>query len=78
MNEPTTYKGLCIGGPADGKIITSTVPEFTYMAYNPDGKRNTYLYVAISFGGEKFGFWSPGVIDPDWIVSELVKRYATR
>lgn len=80
MNEPESYKGICIGGPMDGKNVSMmNVSEFT-TSHILDGrtKRHTYRHNVISFGGAKFVFWSQEAADPDWIMSELVKRYATR
>lgn len=79
-----TYKGICIGGVADGKVYQHEKPEFHVEArrklpdgtFQKTGAETTYAFLLLlgNLRGD-IGCWVPQGASVEWTIEQLLKSY---
>lgn len=85
------FKGICVGGEADGRTIEAKTPDVSVPRRVPMPDEipsivpevaplppyDGYLWTKLSFGSAEFGFWRLSTMAPSAAVAQVFEAYAS-
>lgn len=90
VDPDTPYDGRIVESPEETLHLNYLAEDATYLHSHVLGHRRprvmqisvsvvhaTYTFMELQQGASKTGYWLPSGCDKDWLIKQLVERYAS-